>query len=125
MRRLSSILTKSQPKLVINSHYLVENLVKIIQSLPRDWQLKPDFKFTTFEELFVMFLKEMKVSNRKIFLSHFKIQAGTFAQLLKSEFELNVEQVEVFLDSDDLTSLNDLSFQVLSSTDFYLLMSLW
>lgn len=66
-------------------------------------------------------LKYLRTSKPKAFISHFKLQSGTSAQLLVSMMEKN--GLECFLDSDDLVRLDQLAFQVMASTHFYLLMS--
>ena len=57
------------------------------------------------------------------FISHYKAQAGTSAQLLKSRLEKSVDGLKCFLDSDNLENLNLLPCHVLMSSIFYLIMS--
>jgi len=58
-----------------------------------------------------------------LFLSHYKIQAGSECQLLKSTVEAVKSTMRVFLDSDNLQRLNELPHLVKMSKMFVLIMS--
>ncbi|KAH9256365.1 hypothetical protein BASA81_005598 [Batrachochytrium salamandrivorans] len=107
--------------------FVFSTLASLFASLGKDDAFQPDSVYQDcraqtpeMKAVLDSLLKSLR-KKPKAFISHFKSQAGTSAQILCSMMEKH--DLQCFLDSDDLERLDQLAFQVMASTMFYLLMS--
>lgn len=107
--------------------FVFSALASLFASLGKDDAFRPDSVYQDchaqtpeMKAVLDSLLKSLR-KQPKAFISHFKSQAGTSAQILCSMMEKH--GLQCFLDSDDLERLDQLAFQVMASTMFYLLMS--
>ena len=88
----------------------LDNADKVLLRLVRDYS-------------FIGKTQQQRQVGYDLFLSNYKIQAGSECQLLKSTVEAVNPTMRVFLDSDNLQRLNELPHLVKMSKMFVLIMS--